>query len=183
MDVSVTLGSAEPWRDALIFHTWVNGEPWQPRSHYWLPMPTGGSWQGRGVDRLFRAAPDSFSEDPGLAATNASVLITAELPGVGAALQAAPLMVALDCTGEHVGIACDAGADGDAAVGVRDAGHTSDASVDAGISPGDAEGCGCHVIGTRATRSSSWIWSMLVVALLAARRVRDQRIRKGGAHG
>lgn len=186
LDVKASLGSAEPWRDALIFHTWVNGERWQPRSHYWLPMPTGGSWLGRGNDRLFRAAPGSFTDDPGLAAIDATVLITAELPGTEASLQAAPIAVRLECGGEVIdgGFTCDGGGEPhvDGPVGVCDSGFVLDATVsDADDSGADTHdgGCSCSVVGPRSTQSWSWLGGLAGIAMIGARRVRASQARRG----
>ena len=88
-DVAVTLDpEAGPWRDVLLYETWVDGARWQPwRSLGTRPAP-GASWTGRGTDRLYATcAPDPLVDDdlPGGAH---AVVLRATVPGTTIALEA-----------------------------------------------------------------------------------------------
>ncbi|MEY3213784.1 MAG: hypothetical protein RIT28_4265 [Pseudomonadota bacterium] len=110
--VSLTLDpSAEPWRDAFIFETLVDGQPWRPSASLPEPAPFGGSWVGRGVDLVYAAcAPDNhapLSLSPGAH----TVELLATLPGVpDQTWRAGPVEVTLRCGDEAAVVSAEEGA-------------------------------------------------------------------------
>jgi MYXO-CTERM domain-containing protein len=109
VDVSVEIagGPATDWWDLLHFETLVDGEPWAPsgtlsRSDVgdpgtgWVP---GGSWYGRGVDRLYvRCDGSSGTElEEGLAEGPHTVQMRATLPGTEFVFETDEITVELYC--------------------------------------------------------------------------------------
>jgi hypothetical protein len=99
VDVAVALSDgALPWSDALRFETWVDGKPWAPRAALSDREPMGGSWLGRGRDRLYAScSKDALFVEPGLSAGEHSVQLRATLPGLSEALATPVLRVTLSC--------------------------------------------------------------------------------------
>ncbi|MCK6515526.1 hypothetical protein L6R46_10790 [Myxococcota bacterium] len=90
--------SAEPWRDAFIFETLVDGQPWRPSASLPDPAPFGGSWVGRGVDLLYAACGPDQHALMGLELGAHTVELVATLPGVpDLSWRAGPVDVELRC--------------------------------------------------------------------------------------
>lgn len=142
VDVDVELdASAEPWRDALVFETRVNGQPWQPTISLPDVVPHGASWRGRGTDRLYtlcETAPGIV--EPGLAPGQHTVTLAAALPSGAVVLESEPLEIELGCESPPT----DAGV---LDAGVLDAAPAVDGGHEApGLSTDEAS-CGCRQAG------------------------------------
>jgi hypothetical protein len=131
--------SARPWADVLDYSTFVDGEPWTPSYTTGRPSPdweVGGSWMGRGKDRVFVICASS---DPqvyaGVEQGPHTALMRAELPGRVELLESSPVSFELVCPPQEDDDPADAADDG-----------VVDGIDDGGPSDGfDAEngGCGC----------------------------------------
>lgn len=151
VDVELTLAAeAEPWREALVFETWVDGRRWDPRAVALDRLPFGSSWLGRGIDRLYvRCEPDASElYEPGLSAGPHEVELRATLPGTDVVLRTAPIALTLDC-------AADPATDGD-----------PNALDPGGLATDD--GCGCRSTGDQRA-------GLALLLLLALARARQRR--------
>lgn len=99
VDVAVELSEAAlPWADLFRFETWVDGKRWAPRAALFEPERMGGSWLGRGRDRLYASCTkDSLFAEPGLSAGQHVVQLRATLPGMNEALATPEVRVMLAC--------------------------------------------------------------------------------------
>lgn len=154
--VAVDLALAEDaafWSDALVFETLVDGAVWESGRYVPFRVPTGGSFEGRGKDLIYAQTADPIEEgtDPGTTLGTHSVIMRATLPGTALLLETAPIEINLDC---------------------------GDQLMPDGGEPGTANpsgGCSCSIVGPRATHSFAWAWSLALITLLIARRVRSSR--------
>lgn len=109
VDVSLGLSpEAEPWASLFVYETYVDGELYAPAgtispgSAYGDPYAgaaPGGSWVGRGVDRVYARCgglPES-AWDEGVAEGTHTVEIRATLPGTDVVLVSEPAVVDLYC--------------------------------------------------------------------------------------
>jgi uncharacterized protein (TIGR03382 family) len=110
---------AMAWRDALHFETLVDERVWRPSGSAPAVVPPGASWRGRGVDLLYRVCTteDDFVSE-GLAAGPHEAAMRATLPGSGTVLWSSSLPVSIECAGDDLpdadeaGGGCDAGGSG-----------------------------------------------------------------------
>lgn len=161
---------ALPWRDALVFETYVDGQRWKPQRYTNRRVPAGESWSGRGRDRVYGVCPStSFFDQRGVPLdVPHTVVMRATLPGTAVALETAPVTVMLSCTPPSPSI--DAGV---VDTGLADAAATSPGDADAGAAP-DAlpvvvetgDGCTCFAAAERASAT----WLVLGLALVVLRR-------------
>ncbi len=180
---------ALPWRDVLVFETWVDGQPWRPQRYANRVIGTGESWEGRGRDLVYGACPSMFFVDqPGLALhQDHTVVMRASLPGTAVVLETPPVTVRLSCgePARDAGVADVGATEPDATAGDLDATAPDapssepparpDASApDAGAAPdalatatpGEGDGCTCVAAADR-----GWATGLLLgVALLLLRR-------------
>ncbi|HHO49657.1 MAG TPA: hypothetical protein ENK18_02015 [Deltaproteobacteria bacterium] len=70
---------AAPWRELFVYNTLVDEQPWSPRTSLCTQPVTGGSWTGRGQDRVFATCGWSTALRPGAH----TVRFEAHLPGQG----------------------------------------------------------------------------------------------------
>jgi len=140
------------WADSLLFTTYVDGAPWAVQGSANAHNPTGGSFVGRGTDLVFMANDDT--EGAGLTVGGVhTIQMRANLVGTDTdiGLATAPIEINLDC---------------------------ADQPMPDGGEPGSANpngGCSCSIVGPRADHSFAWLWSLAVIMLLIARRVRPSR--------
>jgi uncharacterized protein (TIGR03382 family) len=99
----VTIGlevaaDAAPWRDALLLQTDVDGQPWSAPNNLSQREAPDTTWQGAGVDLVFRGCE---RDTPGLSAGVHTVVMTGVIPGLATSLSSAD-MVALACPNDPV---------------------------------------------------------------------------------
>jgi hypothetical protein len=98
-EVSLTLSaSAKPWKDAFVYSTWVDGQPWTAETELLVFNPHGESWVGRGRDLVYSACEETDEASPGLSQGPHSIELRAALPGTELELRSDPVMVALRCS-------------------------------------------------------------------------------------
>lgn len=68
---------AAPWRELFVYRTLVDEQPWSPRTSLCVPPVAGGSWTGRGQDRMFATCDWSTALRP----EAHTVRFEAHLPG------------------------------------------------------------------------------------------------------
>lgn len=155
-DISLEVDtSAEPWTDAMVFETLVNGEVYRPYVSLvtWRQADRGegfgGSWRGRGVDRVFYSCDDLAPR---------VISMRGILPD-GTVLETPGVEVALECSRETRRAS-------------RDAGVSTNPGADAGV--GSAAGGACATAPTRARRGigAFFVLAMAALALTARTRVR-----------
>ncbi|MBK9645016.1 MAG: hypothetical protein IPO67_07680 [Deltaproteobacteria bacterium] len=107
--VSLTLHpSAEPWRDAFLFETWVDGQLWRPSASLPEPAPFGGSWVGRGQDLIYAACTPDHHAPVSLSPGPHRVELVASLPGApDQSWRAGPVEVVLRCGDDALVIATE----------------------------------------------------------------------------
>jgi MYXO-CTERM domain-containing protein len=94
VDVQVVLSAeAEPWANAFLYRTIVDGRPWSPTASLVSNVPLGYSWEGHGRDRLYA----SCGGEAALSEGRHEVIIEATLPGRTEVLRTPPLMIELSC--------------------------------------------------------------------------------------
>lgn len=141
--------AAEPWKDALIYETLVDGEPWRPKHGAIEAYPPGESWEGRGVDLLYSTCDDEW---PVLEPGEHTVQMTATLPGTELELSTNEVTVDIDCGwasgGDGGGPSADAGGSdaGESDVGGADAGPVQSDTGGRDNSQSDSGG-GCNLGG------------------------------------
>lgn len=91
--------SAEPWKDALFYSTFVDGQAWRPYEHLLEPPPPGGNWRGRGDDWLYSICASATEQRPNsnLEEGTHQVEIRATLPGTNLSLVTSAISVTLQC--------------------------------------------------------------------------------------
>ena len=100
--------SAEPWRDAWIFETLVDGQPWRPSASLPEPAPFGGSWVGRGQDLVYAACTADHHAPLSLSPGPHQVQLVATLPGVpDQSWRAGPVELVLRCSDDALVIATE----------------------------------------------------------------------------
>jgi hypothetical protein len=164
--------SALPWRDALLYETWVDGAYWRPSGSLGGAVgPRSGSWIGRGVDVLYAVCFETdLIESEGLAEGTHSVELRARITGQTETFVTASTDVTLDCTGYE---APDGGGVGfagpDAGPSGPDVGPSeiADAGVDAAMTSEPTMGCSA-----RAGARGTWTGSLLLAAAILTRRRR-----------
>ncbi|MBW2531939.1 MAG: hypothetical protein JRI55_10675, partial [Deltaproteobacteria bacterium] len=138
--------SAEPWSDALVWSTWVDGEPYSPiasmGSMSYDPPPPGASWQGRGEDLIFASCDGIPYQDQGVEEGPHTVQLRAGWPSPSALVpqwESDEIEIELSCATSSM---TDAGAGGSSA---------------ASASPDGSGGCGCRAAPRRAAGWSGWL--------------------------
>ena len=98
-DVGLVLDeAAEPWADLLVFETIVNGELWLPADISGEIYQTGGSWVGRGVDRVFAICNERpYSEHSFLLPGAHELSFRATVPGSDLVLETPPVRLEIVC--------------------------------------------------------------------------------------
>ena len=89
---------AQPWLDAMIFRTLVDGEPYRPSPSIGESPPFGATWAGRGRDRLYLDCNETGVGFPGVTEGAHTVVFEARIPGTDTVLTSEPLDVTLRCT-------------------------------------------------------------------------------------
>lgn len=140
VDVTLELApAAVPWRDVLVFETWVDGQPWSPSDFLPLPPPPGESWLGRGVDRVYATCAPGDVVDPGLSEGKHKVVIRARIPGGDVVLASPPIDVQLTCS--DVGTSSSGGESSTGDTSTSSGGDTSGGGVTS-TSEGNVTGTG-----------------------------------------
>jgi hypothetical protein len=108
---------AKLWEHALLYETFVDGQPWAPRRSATHNLAAGSSWRGRGVDLLYTVCnannvTPAIRLEPG----KHQVTMQARIAGRDDVLTTPPLEVELSCgdgaeTGED-GAGCSCAAQG-----------------------------------------------------------------------
>lgn len=143
---------AQPWADALSYSTLVDGQPWHVVRSALFPNVTGGSFVGRGKDVIFARSPvPADGTAPGTSFGTHTIVMRATLPGTDLMLETAPIEINLDCGDQPMPDGGEPGIEG------------------------VSDGCSCSIVGPRATHSFAWAWSLALITLLIARRVRSTR--------
>jgi hypothetical protein len=138
---------AEPWRDALLFETTVDGQPWGVDRALQLPDELGALSDGRQRVLLFSLDERDSSSSRGLERGRHELRVRARLPGQSDWLDGEPATFELDCP-QTPSAASDAGAPDAAA---------PDAAAPAG-------GGGCSVRATSGSCSPAWALLLVVVS-------------------
>jgi hypothetical protein len=103
---------ALPWKDALYYETYVDGERWWPYGDLLDPNAPGGNWRGRGSDWVTSICRSNGFAVANVAEGTHTVEIRATLPGTTVALSAGTVEVTLACDEspepECTGAACPA---------------------------------------------------------------------------
>lgn len=165
--------STDPWRDALIYETWVDGARWRPSGSLGGALgPRSGSWVGRGVDVLYAICFETDLIEPeGLEEGEHAVELRARVAGESAVLSSSGATVTLDCTGYEapdgggVGyVLPDAGStELDAGLSDLDAGSSE---LEAGPSSPPSMGCAAGARGG----GGGWMVALILLALMRGRR-------------
>lgn len=91
---------ALPWRDALVYETFVDGQPWRATASINVRSAPGTSWVGRGKERLYRVcSAQDTSVGEGLTAGPHEVTIVATVPGSSVVVATQTATVDLSCGG------------------------------------------------------------------------------------
>ena len=102
VEIKVQLSeSAKPWRDLLMFSTWVDGEEWRPETTLASNLAPGSSWNGRGRDLMYAICDDDEKRyhKPDLSFGKHEVVIRASLPGGDQVFESEVAHVDLHCPG------------------------------------------------------------------------------------
>lgn len=152
--------TARPYRDAMLYETYVDGELWAPKDNVLSHHAPGASWIGRGTDRLYVQC-----DGPRVM----RVKMIAEAPGQGHGVETPQISVNLNCDGARPP-PVDAGFLDVGSNPARDAGNADARTIASGSSQGGLpeveQSCGCAAVHAR--RGSGVMW--LVLALLILRR-------------
>lgn len=100
VDIGLALSAdAMPWRDLLVYTTSLDGAPWSPSGAINFQHAPGGSWTGRGTDRVYRVCDNSMDPSTSLGADAGAhaVLLRATLPNTPLDLAATPASFTLSC--------------------------------------------------------------------------------------
>lgn len=92
--------AAEPWKDALLFETLVDGEPFTTWRHLALPDELGGQYDGRDAGAVYvlvENAPDNVRTLSEIAAGEHQLSMRARLPGSDLVLTTPEVTASLDC--------------------------------------------------------------------------------------
>jgi hypothetical protein len=133
VDIELQLpAELQPFVDALMYTTYVDGEPWSHTPAYFHELRPGSSWTGRrGGDRLLALCIDGQGGSP----EPHSVQMVARIVGAPqTAYESETIEVILDCS-----MIPESGTDGG-----TDTGGDTDT---AGGADGGGSGCACHVDG------------------------------------
>jgi hypothetical protein len=193
-----TLDVRSPWADAIAFTTWVDGQRYAPSDALIYAPPYGGSWVGRGRDKL--VAICATEDTPPLISSGAHKLqFRGSIPGTSVTLSSEEASFELQAS-------CDATDAGDSdpstkpPATVADAGTSpsaeashdatdggdSDASTkpptraaDAGTSPrAQASGDGCSVSRQPPSNVTGWCLAALSALLLLRKRGGRRGLRR-----
>jgi len=98
VDLEVMLAAeAEPWADLLRWSTEVDGSPWSHRRSILAYDTLGGSWHGRGRDRVFALCDEEAPTGYGVAEGSHSASLQATLAGTELALTTNTVDFSLEC--------------------------------------------------------------------------------------
>jgi hypothetical protein len=101
---------ATPWKDALIYSTWVDGQGWSVGDQeIGVPSQEGGSYLGRGRDLFYYLLEDARPGAEGLTRGKHRVSIRATLPGTDLMIETPPKEMTLDCGAPGSSSSCAVG--------------------------------------------------------------------------
>jgi len=86
---------ALPWRDTLVYSTWVDEKEWSIKRSAPVPHETGGLYLGRGRDLIY--AMQKNLGQSGLSIGRHSIVIRASVGNTDLHLETDPIRVNLDC--------------------------------------------------------------------------------------
>lgn len=92
--------AALPWKDAFLFETIVDGQPFSTQRDLAVPSELGGLYHGRDsglVYALIGDPPENVRAGTGLEAGEHTVAIQARLPGTDVKLTTPEVLIHLDC--------------------------------------------------------------------------------------
>ncbi|MFT3923284.1 MAG: hypothetical protein QM778_12190 [Myxococcales bacterium] len=170
--VDIHLAERSAWYGALEFGTVVDGKPYRPRVSKVGGFRPGGSWIGRGVDRLFVSCALDREEPSALTAGNHRVQLVASIPGTAVQLVSDEVVVNLSCD------AAVPNAEDDAPIEpASDTPLSARGDADAGTvrSPSKTS-AGCSVSAPVAAgwRASAWAGLVFALGLIRHRRARSR---------
>lgn len=94
----IAAADAAPWRDLLLFSTWVDGSAWGASGAFNTEPALGASWVGHGADRVFeRCSGGDATSSLGVAAGSHTGHLTATLPGTSLSLATADTSFTTSC--------------------------------------------------------------------------------------
>lgn len=93
--------AAQPWLDAMIFRTLVDGQPYRRSSSIGESPPFGSTWAGRGMERLYLDCNEKGHGFPGVTEGTHVVVFEGRIPGTERVLSSTPLTVALSCSADE----------------------------------------------------------------------------------
>jgi uncharacterized protein (TIGR03382 family) len=109
-----------PWKDVLVYHTYVDGEIYAPQGSIiprhregWSSEGTppdsllGGSWIGRGRDRIYAQCGESNGVNEGVGEGPHMVRMRATLPGTDLVLETAEIPIELSCDDTVTAVAAE----------------------------------------------------------------------------
>jgi MYXO-CTERM domain-containing protein len=163
VDIDLQLSpELQPFSDALMYETYVDGERWSHDPAYYHEFVPGSSWNGqRGSDRLVELCFDGVGGSP----EPRTVQMVARVAGAPEiAYESNTVEVVLDCS------MVPATGETDGATGADGSSGTDDGTsgADAGATDGDDGGCACNVDGRPTT--PGLLLAMLAFLGLASRR-------------
>ena len=92
--------AASPWKDALLYETLIDGEPFAAWRRMAVPDELGGLYNGRDADvvyALIGEVPENLLTTRDLDPGEHTISIQARLPGSTVTLQTPPVTINLDC--------------------------------------------------------------------------------------
>jgi hypothetical protein len=95
--------AAAPWKELIVFRTFVDGERWGAREETGQVTHPGGSWKGPGKDVVYARCSDSPNYLGGVKPGKHTIVMKGTIPGTDVALETAAVEVDLDCSNPQIG--------------------------------------------------------------------------------